>query len=185
MTIWGNHSASQYPDLYHAQAGGRSVAEQVDQAWLRDTFIPTVAKRGAAIIDARGASSAASAANAAIDHMHSWVHGTPADDWVSAAVVSDGSYGVPEGLLCGFPVTSVERRLPHRAGPDHRPVLPGTDRRLGRRTGRGTRRRHRTRPDLTFTPERLPSDSIPLVARTQAAQIFPPAVHRHIRRTRR
>ena len=107
MTIWGNHSASQYPDLYHAQAGGRSVAEQVDQAWLRDTFIPTVAKRGAAIIDARGASSAASAANAAIDHMRSWIHGTPADDWVSAAVVSDGSYGVPEGLLSGFPVTSV------------------------------------------------------------------------------
>jgi malate dehydrogenase len=107
MTIWGNHSASQYPDLYHAQAGGRSVAEQVDQAWLRDTFIPTVGKRGAAIIDARGASSAASAANAAIDHMHSWIHGTPADDWVSAAVVSDGSYGVPEGLLSGFPVTSV------------------------------------------------------------------------------
>ena len=108
MTIWGNHSASQYPDLYHAQAGGRSVAEQVDQAWLRDTFIPTVAKRGAAIIDARGASSAASAANAAIDHMRSWVHGTPAGDWVSAAVVSDGSYGVPEGLLCGFPVTSTD-----------------------------------------------------------------------------
>jgi len=78
----------------------------VDPEWLRNTFIPTVAKRGAAIIDARGASSAASAANAAIDHMHSWIHGTPADDWVSAAVVSDGSYGVPEGLLSGFPVTS-------------------------------------------------------------------------------
>jgi malate dehydrogenase len=108
MTIWGNHSASQYPDLYHALVKGRSVAEQVDPAWLRDTFIPTVAKRGAAIIDARGASSAASAANAAIDHMHSWIHGTPADDWVSAAVVSDGSYGVPEGLLSGFPVTSTD-----------------------------------------------------------------------------
>jgi len=106
MTIWGNHSASQYPDLYHAQARGRSVAEQVDEAWLRDTFIPTVAERGAAIINARGASSAASAANAAIDHMRSWVHGTPDDDWVSAAVVSDGSYGVPEGLLSGFPVTA-------------------------------------------------------------------------------
>src|SRR6185312_6777196 len=91
---------------YHALANGRSVAEQVNEAWLRDTFIPTVAKRGAAIIDARGASSAASAANAAIDHMHSWIHGTPADDWVSAAAVSDGSYGVPEGLLSGFPVTS-------------------------------------------------------------------------------
>jgi malate dehydrogenase len=106
MTIWGNHSASQYPDLYHAEARGRSVAEQVDDQWLRNTFIPTVAKRGAAIIDARGASSAASAANAAIDHVRSWVLGTPANDWVSAAVVSDGSYGVPEGLLSGFPVTS-------------------------------------------------------------------------------
>ena len=106
MTIWGNHSASQYPDLYHARANGRSVAEQVNEAWLRDTFIPTVAKRGAAIIDARGASSAASAANAAIAHVNSWVLGTPADDWVSAAIVSDGSYGVPEGLISGFPVTS-------------------------------------------------------------------------------
>ena len=134
MTIWGNHSASQYPDLYHAEASGRSIAEQVDQTWLRDTFIPTVAKRGAAIIDARGASSAASAANAAIDHMRSWVHGTPADDWVSAAVVSDGSYGVPEGLLCGFPVTSTDGTWRHRAGLDHRPVLPRADRRLGHRT---------------------------------------------------
>ena len=106
MTIWGNHSASQYPDLFHAKVGGKSVADQVEQEWLRDTFIPTVAKRGAAIIDARGASSAASAANAAIDHLNSWVLGTPADDWVSAAIVSDGSYGVPEGLISGFPVTS-------------------------------------------------------------------------------
>jgi len=106
MTIWGNHSATQYPDLFHAKAGGRSVAEQVDHDWLEGTFIPTVAKRGAAIIDARGASSAASAANAAIDHVHTWVHGTAADDWTSAGIVSDGSYGVPEGLMCGFPVTS-------------------------------------------------------------------------------
>ena len=106
MTIWGNHSASQYPDLFNAQVGGRSVAEQVDAEWLRDSFIPTVAKRGAAIIDARGLSSAASAANAAIDHVRSWVDGTPDGDWVSAAVVSDGSYGVPEGLLSGFPVTA-------------------------------------------------------------------------------
>jgi malate dehydrogenase len=108
MTIWGNHSASQYPDLFHAQVGGKSVAEQVDGEWLRSTFIPTVAKRGAAIIEARGASSAASAANAAIDHVNSWVLGTPADDWVSAAIVSDGSYGVPEGLISGFPVTSTK-----------------------------------------------------------------------------
>jgi malate dehydrogenase len=106
MTIWGNHSATQYPDLFHATVEDRSVAEQVDREWLENTFIPTVAKRGAAIIEARGASSAASAANAAIDHVHSWVLGTPADDWTSAGIVSDGSYGVPEGLISSFPVTS-------------------------------------------------------------------------------
>ncbi len=100
MTIWGNHSATQYPDLYTAQVGGRSAAEQVDEAWLKDTFIPTVAKRGAAIIEARGASSAASAANAAIDHVHDWVNGT---GWTSSSVASDGSYGVPEGLISSFP----------------------------------------------------------------------------------
>ncbi|BCJ35127.1 malate dehydrogenase [Actinocatenispora thailandica] len=104
MSIWGNHSATQYPDLFHAQVGGRSAAEQVDHAWLEETFIPTVAKRGAAIIEARGASSAASAANAAIDHVYDWVHGT--DDWTSAGVVSDGSYGVPEGLISSFPVVA-------------------------------------------------------------------------------
>jgi len=102
MTIWGNHSATQYPDLFHAEVGGQTAAAAVnDDAWLRDTFIPTVAKRGAAIIEARGASSAASAANAAIDHVHDWVNGT---DWTSMAVVSDGSYGVPEGLISSFPV---------------------------------------------------------------------------------
>jgi malate dehydrogenase len=106
MTIWGNHSATQYPDLFHAEFGGRPVAEQVERDWLENTFIPTVAKRGAAIIAARGASSAASAANAAIDHVHSWVLGTPENDWVSAGIVSDGSYGVPEGLVSSFPVTS-------------------------------------------------------------------------------
>jgi malate dehydrogenase len=103
MTIWGNHSATQYPDLYTTQVNGRSAAEQVDQEWLSGTFIPTVAKRGAAIIEARGASSAASAANAAIDHVHDWVNGT---SWTSAAVPSDGSYGVPEGLISSFPVRS-------------------------------------------------------------------------------
>jgi malate dehydrogenase len=103
MTIWGNHSATQYPDLYTAQVNGRSAAEQVDEAWLKDTFIPTVAKRGAAIIEARGASSAASAANAAIDHVHDWVSGT---DWTSAAVVSDGSYDVAEGIISSFPCRS-------------------------------------------------------------------------------
>ncbi|MFG1618757.1 malate dehydrogenase [Nonomuraea wenchangensis] len=101
MTIWGNHSATQYPDLFHAEVGGKVAAEQVGHEWLKDTFIPTVAKRGAAIIDARGASSAASAANAAIDHVYDWVNGT---EWTSAAVVSDGSYGVPEGLISSFPV---------------------------------------------------------------------------------
>jgi len=106
MTIWGNHSATQYPDLFRALFGGRPVAEQVDREWLENTFIPTVAKRGAAIIDARGASSAASAANAAIDHVHTWVTGTREGDWTSAAVVSDGSYDVPEGLISSFPVTS-------------------------------------------------------------------------------
>ncbi len=106
MTIWGNHSASQYPDLFHAEVNGKPVADQVDQSWLVGEFIPTVAKRGAAIIDARGASSAASAANAAIDHVNSWVLGTPVDDWVSSAIVSDGSYGIPEGLIAGVPATS-------------------------------------------------------------------------------
>ncbi|GAA4939729.1 malate dehydrogenase [Nonomuraea thailandensis] len=108
MTIWGNHSATQYPDLFHAEVGGKVAAEQVDNEWLRDTFIPTVAKRGAAIIDARGASSAASAANAAIDHVHDWVNGT---EWTSAAVVSDGSYGVPEGLISSFPVRAAGGRF--------------------------------------------------------------------------
>lgn len=106
MTIWGNHSATQYPDLFHAQVGGRNAAEAVgDQEWLENTFIPTVAKRGAAIIEARGASSAASAASATIDHARTWVSGTPEGDWVSMAVRSDGSYGVPEGLVSSFPVT--------------------------------------------------------------------------------
>ena len=107
MTVWGNHSATQYPDISHALIKGRPAAEVVnDREWVESTFIPTVAKRGAAIIEARGASSAASAANAAIDHVWSWVGGTPEGDWTSAAIVSDGSYGVPEGLVSSFPVTS-------------------------------------------------------------------------------
>ncbi len=105
MTIWGNHSATQYPDLFHAQVSGRNAAEVVDdQAWIENDFIPTVAKRGAAIIEARGASSAASAASATIDAARDWLYGSPADDWVSMAVLSDGSYGVPEGLVSSFPV---------------------------------------------------------------------------------
>jgi malate dehydrogenase len=105
LTIWGNHSATQYPDLYNTLVNGRSAAEQVDQEWLAGTFIPEVAQRGAAIIKARGASSAASAASAALNHVYDWVNGT---DWTSAAVVSDGSYGVPEGLISSFPVRSVK-----------------------------------------------------------------------------
>ncbi|MEO3828440.1 malate dehydrogenase [Actinomadura sp. B10D3] len=107
LTIWGNHSATQYPDIFHAEIAGKNAAETVnDQAWLENDFIPTVAKRGAAIIEARGASSAASAASAAIDHVHTWVNGTADGDWTSMAVVSDGSYGVPEGLISSFPVTT-------------------------------------------------------------------------------
>ncbi|MFZ5871107.1 MAG: malate dehydrogenase [Actinomycetota bacterium] len=106
MAIWGNHSATQYPDLFHAEVGGRPAIEVVDdRQWLENDFIPTVQKRGAAIIEARGASSAASAASAAIDHVRDWVHGTAEGDWISMAVPSDGSYGVPEGLISSFPVT--------------------------------------------------------------------------------
>ncbi len=111
MTIWGNHSATQYPDLFHCEVGGQSAAAVIDdQAWLEGEFIPTVQQRGAAIIEARGASSAASAANAAIDHVHDWVLGTDDGDWVSMGVPSDGSYGVPEGLLCGLPATCADGR---------------------------------------------------------------------------
>ncbi len=106
MTIWGNHSATQYPDLFHCEVEGQIAAARIDdQTWLEDDFIPTVQKRGAAIIKARGLSSAASAANAAIDHMHDWELGTPEGDWVSMAIPSDGSYGVPEGIISSFPVT--------------------------------------------------------------------------------
>jgi malate dehydrogenase len=106
MTVWGNHSTTMYPDLFNAQVGGQVAAEAVgDQSWIEDEFIPTVAKRGAAIIEARGSSSAASAANAAIDHVRDWFLGTPEGDWVSMSVCSDGSYGVEEGLISSFPCT--------------------------------------------------------------------------------
>ena len=106
MTIWGNHSTTQYPDLFHCEVDGKNAAQLVnDQSWIEETYIPTVAKRGAAVIKARGSSSAASAANAAIDHVRNWVLGTPAGDWVSMSVPSDGSYGVPEGLISSFPCT--------------------------------------------------------------------------------
>jgi malate dehydrogenase len=113
LTIWGNHSATQYPDIFHTEVSGATVTETLDlspggkdQSWLADEFIPTVAKRGAAIIEARGASSAASAANATVEHARDWLLGTPSGDWVSQAVPSDGSYGVPEGLISSFPVTT-------------------------------------------------------------------------------
>ena len=105
MTIWGNHSTTQYPDISHCTVGGKPAKDLVDSGWYEKEYIPRVAKRGAEIIDARGASSAASAANGAINHIHDWVMGTPKDDWVSMAVPSDGSYGIPEGLMYSFPVT--------------------------------------------------------------------------------
>jgi malate dehydrogenase len=107
MTIWGNHSATAYPDIFHAEVGGKNAAELVnDQNWLENDFIPTVQKRGAAIIEARGSSSAASAASATIDHTRDWLRGSPDGDWLSMAVVSDGSYDVPQGLISSFPVTT-------------------------------------------------------------------------------
>lgn len=106
MTIWGNHSATQYPDVFHCKVNGSDAAAAIgDQAWLSDSFIPTVQQRGAAIIEARGLSSAASAASAAVDHVHDWILGTDEGDWVSMAIASDGSYGVAEGLMSSFPVT--------------------------------------------------------------------------------
>jgi malate dehydrogenase len=104
MTIWGNHSSTQYPDLFHAKVKGKAAIELVDQNWYKGTYIPAVQQRGAAIIAARGASSAASAANAAIDHMRTWALGTNGDDWVSMGVYSDGSYGIQQGLIYSFPV---------------------------------------------------------------------------------
>ncbi len=106
MTVWGNHSPTQYPDIFHAKVNGRDAAEVVaDQEWLENDFIPTVQKRGTTVIEARGASSAASAANAAVDHVHDWALGTPDGDWVSMGIPSDGSYGIDEGLIVGLPVT--------------------------------------------------------------------------------
>ena len=104
MTIWGNHSATQYPDIYHAMVAGKPAPDLVDEGWLAKEFIPTVQQRGAAIIKARGASSAASAASAAIDHMHDWALGTPGDDWVSMAIPADGSYGIADGVIYSYPV---------------------------------------------------------------------------------
>ena len=104
MVIWGNHSATQYPDISHASVAGKSATDIVDESWLTDEFIPVVQQRGAAIIKARGASSAASAASAAIDHMHDWALGTDGDDWVSMAIPADGSYGIEQGVIYSYPV---------------------------------------------------------------------------------
>ena len=104
LTIWGNHSATQSPDIHHATVGGQAALSLADESWLIDEFIPAVQQRGAAIIKARGASSAASAASAAIDHIHDWVYGTPNDDWVSMAIPADGSYGIEEGVIYSYPV---------------------------------------------------------------------------------
>ena len=120
MSVWGNHSASQYPDLFHAQVEGRDAFGIVgDRDWVEKEFIPTVAERGTAIIKARGTSSAASAANAAVSHIRDWVMGTPPDDWVSMAVVSDGSYGVPEGLCSSFPCVTRDGRWEIVSGLEH------------------------------------------------------------------
>jgi malate dehydrogenase len=118
MSIWGNHSATQYPDVFHAEVGGKNAGQLInDQAWVEGTFIPTVQKRGAAIIEARGVSSAASAANAAIDHVRDWVLGT--NEWVSMGVPSDGSYGIPEGLVFGFPCTTANGKYTIVKGVEH------------------------------------------------------------------
>ncbi len=149
MTIWGNHSTTQYPDLFHCEVGGANAYEAVgDHEWVDTTFIPTVAKRGAAIIEARGSSSAASAANAAVDHIRSWALGTPDGDWVSMAVVSDGSYGVPEGIISSFPATCQDGAYVDRAGPRHRRLQPRQDRRLRRRAGGRAQRRRGARPGV-------------------------------------
>ena len=142
MTIWGNHSATQYPDIFHAKVNGQNAAEVVnDQQWLENDFIPTVQKRGAAIIEARGASSAASAANAAIDHVHDWVLGTPAGDWVSMAIPSDGSYGVRGGSDLELPGHLLGRRVRDRPGPRDRAssLAPRIDATVERARGRARR----------------------------------------------
>jgi malate dehydrogenase len=125
MGIWGNHSATQYPDVFHAEVEGQNAAKLInDQAWIEGTFIPTVQKRGAAIIEARGLSSAASAANAAIDHVRDWVHGS-GGGWVSMGVPSDGSYGIPEGLMFGFPATCEGGKYTIVQGIDHNDFAKG------------------------------------------------------------
>ena len=150
MTIWGNHSTTQYPDIFHAEVGGKNAAELVnDQAWLENDFIPTVAKRGAAIIEARGASSAASAASAAVDHIHDWHLGTAEGDWVSMGIPSDGSLRRARGHHLVVPGDLLGRPVLDRPGSRHRRLLAVEDRRLDRRAPGGARRRQSPRPDLS------------------------------------
>ena len=150
LTIWGNHSATQYPDIFHAEVAGKNAAEVVDdEKWLADDFIPTVAKRGAAIIEARGASSAASAANAAIDHVHTWVNGTPEGDWTSMGIPSDGSYGVPEGIISSFPVTAKDGEYEIVQGLEINEFSRARIDASVAGAGRGARRGPRSRPDLS------------------------------------
>jgi malate dehydrogenase len=126
VSIWGNHSATQYPDVFNAEVAGQNAAKAInDQAWIESTFIPTVQKRGAAIIEARGLSSAASAANAAIDHIRDWVHGTPSGNWVSMGVPSDGSYGIPEGVMFGYPCTCANGKYQIVQGLSHNDFAKG------------------------------------------------------------
>jgi len=126
MSIWGNHSATQYPDVFNAEVDGHNAAKAInDQAWVESTFIPTVQKRGAAIIEARGLSSAASAANAAIDHVRDWVAGTPPGDWVSMGIPSDGSYDIPEGIVFGFPCTTKDGKYEIVKGLQHNDFAKG------------------------------------------------------------
>ena len=149
MTIWGNHSATQYPDIFHAEVGGKNAAEVVDdQAWIENDFIPTVAKRGAAIIEARGSSSAASAASATIDAAHDWLLGSADGDWVSMAVVLRRLVRRPGGPRVLVPGHHPRRRLGDRPGPGDRRLLPRPDRRLDRGARRGARRRQGPRPHL-------------------------------------
>ena len=154
MGVWGNHSPTMFPDLFNAKVGGKVAAEVVDdQEWYENDFLPTVGKRGAAIIDARGASSAASAANAAVDHVHDWVNGTPDGDWVSMAVPSDGSYGVDEGLISSFPCTCAGGEWSIVQGLEVNDFAQVEDRRDGERAPRGARRRHEARArDSRFRP---------------------------------
>ncbi len=159
MTIWGNHSATQYPDIFHAKVSGKDAAGLVDdQQWLEEDFIPTVQKRGAAIIEARGASSAASAANAAVDHVHDWVLGTPDGDWVSMAIASDGSYGVEEGVISSFPVTCSDGGYEIVQGLEVNDFSRAAHRCHGQRAQGGARRGEGPRPDLMLTVPDAPDN---------------------------